>query len=56
MTNNLRPYAAYKDSGVPWLGNVLPREEKLRAELVREQLLLEENMIDADDDVEGAQP
>jgi predicted nuclease of restriction endonuclease-like (RecB) superfamily len=33
---------------------VLPSEEELRAELVREQRLLAENMID--DDVEGGQP
>ena len=32
---------------------VLPSEEELRAELVREQRLLGESMIDADDDVEG---
>ena len=33
---------------------VLPGEEELRAELVREQRLLAEKMID--DDVEGEQP
>lgn len=32
---------------------VLPSEEELRAELVREQRLIEESMIDADDDIEG---
>ena len=32
---------------------VLPSEEELRAELVREQRLIEESMIDADEDLEG---
>ncbi len=35
---------------------LLPSEEELRAELVREQRFLAENMIDADDDMEGGQP
>jgi hypothetical protein len=35
---------------------VLPSEEELRAELVREQRLLAEQMIDTDDDVEGGKP
>lgn len=35
---------------------VLPSEEELRVELVREQRFIEENMIDAEDDVEGEQP
>lgn len=34
---------------------VLPSEEELRTELVREQRLLAENMIDDDDDLEGGQ-
>lgn len=34
---------------------VLPSEEELRAELVREQRLIAEKMIDTDDDVEGGQ-
>jgi hypothetical protein len=51
MTHNLRPYATYKEYGVLWGENVLPSEEELRAKLVREQCLLAEKMVDADDNV-----
>lgn len=56
MTHNLLPYAIYKKSSVLWGGNVLPSEEELRAELVREQRLIAENMTEADDGMDGGQP